>query len=1586
MAKVSKYGQWKYPGQDTIIPNANGSITMKGVPYPVFGVDDLGYSQMMMPGMDYQFPGNSVYEIPMMAYGGDISIPNLRRVKIKSLPKAQTTGELEQQARERDQNRQQARAWDPNELYGGMEEMLNYDPKTGEYKNWKGEVVRVETKPMVIGKPKGAPKKSKADVEREKAIKYDKQTQADPTLWLQEHPEYMLDANGNPVLRSIMEANAPADYLTAEQKNLQEQFIKERNADPLQQSLGALTAENPQTKAAAERYANTQLAENILQKNSRDKYATRAEWIESFTPQEKAIILGSNKSYEFDPSLYTQFARALQTEGNKNSLWQRNLDLTEEEKNAPISRMGLFSPLMYPMNLMTGALTGDFNDALSGYTPKPYFGDNGTMRDYYQPEAQAVGNMLWQTAFDPLNAVGIGLVEDLNLANGLQAANRNIKALSKSATNLAKMTPEIGAATLESVLKKFNPYLEGKAGLLSKQDPIAARFAFKPSFYLNAIDAEASRFGNLKYTGKNAVDTYKAFAESNLPLAQLRSMAERHGLYSTDPMSRQQIIDHFKDNVTLWNYYDNIPDTDPRKMEFQDALARYRGYSGMDDMARRLMVDRERALNGLDIPYMLSERNPDINNIFYDTFPEATDQKLEEVLNSAANIRKDNNGEIIRAKNITTPKGFNKLNTSEKFIGGSDLLGDGNQPGKVHTLVNDYIKNMVNAPDLNDYYKLTDDITNLFKESLYKSGYTEKEIDAIISDFKVHFENDIVQGVNYETSKNFNSINSIVESKGIVPEYALLSSLERLVKNVERFKTDPHLNIFTRAEAPNSSKNILNALRYTTNVRMEPYKLMIVKNLIDNASEAEKANIRRNLFSYYNYRSFTAPHSNSFDKGLQKGVEPLLDVLSNSFNKKLSASEIKDLKDVYRKEYDRLYSQYHKNDQASGYVGSPDDFHQSIISYMLDPNDVLSNHFSKHVGPSKDKAANLYKKLNSFSLDDLGLDDTNIIRRGRSALRTNNVFLPETKDKLIGEFGKSKENITNLFKTKQEPFSPSVEIIDKDIQPIELTHSLFAYKYKNQREMAIDVKNKLETGLNRADVGDVLTGALSTSKDSYGIQMDYLMRIHAANPDATEPVFLGFRPMNNMSFVNELDVLNKDELLNLVANKLNSSIKSTGVDFGFSNKFPYIDNTGQIQIPQWGLKKTKDVPISIKKKQLGGAQNSEVSLLSNRNAAFQNIITDDEMFEQGDFNLEIAQTGLPDDYNNFLAYSETAPENRRPDAGWQYGNPRQYDHYGMWDALGKPKDFNQALEMNPYWQPDPYDGMYHGFSTNPNTGVWLKSHIPGEYEPGNTAWMENLAFALSNDPNWGPKNQNLVYDPDLQRMRYINREQQGGLQKAQTMEDYFNTMFNFEDWDDEEFNGGLMADLKNMLNPPKQLKKEPIKMTSSTYKPSDEYVKELMFQENGVNKGLKNGRYYAYDSVEGGTPTIGYGHKLTEDEVKSKKYANGLSYDEVVNLMYSDLDRHAKVAKSSFESEFGKGSFDNLDPKLKDIVLDFSYTGTGIGEFPNFHKAVYNYSIGNPIQKKLAYEKMLANYKRNTDGRPLKSRNAYTEKVLTSLK
>jgi hypothetical protein len=64
-------GQWEYPGEITKI-NSN-QITMQGVDYPVLGISDTGDTQMMQPGQDYTYEGESVTEYPMMKEGGSTS-------------------------------------------------------------------------------------------------------------------------------------------------------------------------------------------------------------------------------------------------------------------------------------------------------------------------------------------------------------------------------------------------------------------------------------------------------------------------------------------------------------------------------------------------------------------------------------------------------------------------------------------------------------------------------------------------------------------------------------------------------------------------------------------------------------------------------------------------------------------------------------------------------------------------------------------------------------------------------------------------------------------------------------------------------------------------------------------------------------------------------------------------------------------------------------------------------------------------------------------------------------------------------------------------------------------------------------------------------------------------------------------------------------------------------------------------------------------------------------------------------------------------------------------------------------------------
>jgi LysM repeat protein len=60
-------GQWDHPGEITEI--GSNKITMKGVPYPVLGISDVGDQQMMYPEQEYKFKGKKVTEYPMAQNG-----------------------------------------------------------------------------------------------------------------------------------------------------------------------------------------------------------------------------------------------------------------------------------------------------------------------------------------------------------------------------------------------------------------------------------------------------------------------------------------------------------------------------------------------------------------------------------------------------------------------------------------------------------------------------------------------------------------------------------------------------------------------------------------------------------------------------------------------------------------------------------------------------------------------------------------------------------------------------------------------------------------------------------------------------------------------------------------------------------------------------------------------------------------------------------------------------------------------------------------------------------------------------------------------------------------------------------------------------------------------------------------------------------------------------------------------------------------------------------------------------------------------------------------------------------------------------
>ena len=75
MKRYSKHG-YKRNSKDKNRPYNiidSGRITMKDVDFPVMGVDNLGNSKIMMPGGEYIFPGNEVFEVPLAQNGLDLS-------------------------------------------------------------------------------------------------------------------------------------------------------------------------------------------------------------------------------------------------------------------------------------------------------------------------------------------------------------------------------------------------------------------------------------------------------------------------------------------------------------------------------------------------------------------------------------------------------------------------------------------------------------------------------------------------------------------------------------------------------------------------------------------------------------------------------------------------------------------------------------------------------------------------------------------------------------------------------------------------------------------------------------------------------------------------------------------------------------------------------------------------------------------------------------------------------------------------------------------------------------------------------------------------------------------------------------------------------------------------------------------------------------------------------------------------------------------------------------------------------------------------------------------------------------------------
>ena len=539
---VDKNGQWAHPGKPTMIPTDDGRITMQGVPYPVYGVDDQGNAMMMMPGGEYQFPGNHVYEIPMKQRGGDPSIPNLSKkswlTKYQNGDQVPSNLTLPSLSPEAQQSSDYAKGWDAYnrgvERWRGLLE---------EKENKKGRALTTEEKQRLLEKTVKKTDGRKTTVDPN-----------DPKWDFMFKDSYM---TWDPEIGPMIVYNKPVEVsykLTDLDKEKQKIAAETREGEmtPFAKALG-MKETDPDVRKRASQKANDQVALRILnEKPQGDK--NRLDWLNSLTPEERSTIERSQYAGKLDPDFTSQFSQGVEKNlrnaaniaavgpidwyQGKNvfnqPLWT-NPDYTPEEA-ANASALGIMSPLMYPTNLVTGAITGDFGSALQGQRSKPLF------TDYRQPEFAAIMSGLYEAGYDPLNAVGIGIMEKVPVG---------------------KMTSELAAKQT----RNLNKFLASKEGQF-----------YKPKFGVLDVNAspeelkklaeidEASSINAYSYKPNDSALAYSEILEiaNNRKMQAAKTFIEKSKYLTDDEVrqifgkSREEIL-QYKPELSISKPADSTP-------------------------------------------------------------------------------------------------------------------------------------------------------------------------------------------------------------------------------------------------------------------------------------------------------------------------------------------------------------------------------------------------------------------------------------------------------------------------------------------------------------------------------------------------------------------------------------------------------------------------------------------------------------------------------------------------------------------------------------------------------------------------------------------------------------------------------------------------------------------------------------------------------------------------------------------------------------------------------------------------------------------------------------------------------------------
>jgi GH24 family phage-related lysozyme (muramidase) len=119
-----------------------------------------------------------------------------------------------------------------------------------------------------------------------------------------------------------------------------------------------------------------------------------------------------------------------------------------------------------------------------------------------------------------------------------------------------------------------------------------------------------------------------------------------------------------------------------------------------------------------------------------------------------------------------------------------------------------------------------------------------------------------------------------------------------------------------------------------------------------------------------------------------------------------------------------------------------------------------------------------------------------------------------------------------------------------------------------------------------------------------------------------------------------------------------------------------------------------------------------------------------------------------------------------------------------------------------------------------------------------------------------------------------------------------------------------------------------------------DFISKLKSWENSVKKGWDSNKkkWFPHASIEGGTPTIAYGHKLSTD-ADLKKFKNGITDPDAVELLKSDID----TAINKIKTQLNIPNFNSLPQNVQQALVNATFRG----ELKASHKTVDYMRRGN---------------------------------------